>query len=242
MAELIPLQVDPDVLNFSPPLNRVINNSFILTNTTANQVIYKVKTTAPKRYVVRPNFGVVPPSGSVEVQVTLHYSKDPPATLDKTKDRFLVQSTLLPENLANPDLKALWTEAENADQVAKVRIRCTFQHEGVSAPSESDAPGVSHPSEGAPAPDAGAPSGSAFPLRNRQLEDLSDKLTRAEADRDHLKDELVRLKAKLAQREKESAAAAVRGQPAGGFNPKVLLHYLIVAFVSFLIAYFKFSC
>jgi hypothetical protein len=67
-----------------------------------------VKTTAPKRYCVRPNTGIIPPGETVEVQGTQHstwylrhiirffvvilnYTKDQPTSL-KCKDKFQVQT------------------------------------------------------------------------------------------------------------------------------------------------------
>merc|ERR1712216_173135 len=51
---------------------------------------FKVKTTKPKKYCVRPNQGKIPPQGVVEVQVILSPQSEMPAELDKHK--FLVQA------------------------------------------------------------------------------------------------------------------------------------------------------
>lgn len=52
------------------PLNRVITNTLKLHNVSPAPVAYKVKTTAPQRYCVRPNNGVLPPGETIEVQGT----------------------------------------------------------------------------------------------------------------------------------------------------------------------------
>lgn len=49
------------------PFTKPINNSIKLTNTSAEALSYKVKTTAPKRYTVKPNTGTILPNESVEV-------------------------------------------------------------------------------------------------------------------------------------------------------------------------------
>jgi vesicle-associated membrane protein-associated protein A len=81
-------------------------------------VSYKIKTTARKRYCVRPNTGVVNPRETVEVQSThyyafdsdqlvlLNYSKDQPID-PKTKDKFQVQSIFLEPEQLTQDLKAV---------------------------------------------------------------------------------------------------------------------------------------
>lgn len=43
----------------------------IVSQCTSGPVAFKVKTTAPKDYIVKPNQGVIEPGQSVQVQVTL---------------------------------------------------------------------------------------------------------------------------------------------------------------------------
>ena len=51
-----------------------------------------MKTTAPKKYCVRPNIGIVAPGATVEVQVIMQSQKEQPADLAACRDKFLVQS------------------------------------------------------------------------------------------------------------------------------------------------------
>ena len=57
---------------------------------------FKVKTTAPRRYCVRPNNTRVPPHQTVEVEVLLQPMDQYPAE-DKRTDKFLVQMAWLPD-------------------------------------------------------------------------------------------------------------------------------------------------
>lgn len=53
------------------PLNRIITNILKLQNPSDKDfVAYKVKTTRPQRYCVRPNIGVIPPGETIELQST----------------------------------------------------------------------------------------------------------------------------------------------------------------------------
>jgi hypothetical protein len=53
------------------PLNRIITNILKLQNKSDKDFIaYKVKTTRPQRYCVRPNIGVIPPGETIELQST----------------------------------------------------------------------------------------------------------------------------------------------------------------------------
>lgn len=88
------------------PLNRVITNILKLTNPNEKSVAFKVKTTAPKRYCVRPNTGLIHPKETVEVQILLNPSKDKPTTLS-AKDKFQVQSFFLKDDQISLDLKEL---------------------------------------------------------------------------------------------------------------------------------------
>lgn len=73
---------------------------------TDQHLAFKVKTTQPRRYLVRPNQGLIAPSGVEQVSILLvekdkqlflqSYDRLGQAALDQSKDKFLVQSTLVP--------------------------------------------------------------------------------------------------------------------------------------------------
>lgn len=52
---------------FSGPFSEVVTADLNLTNPSDKRVCFKVKTTAPKRYCVRPNSGVLEPKQNVTV-------------------------------------------------------------------------------------------------------------------------------------------------------------------------------
>ena len=52
---------------FAGPFNEVVTADLKLTNPSEKKVCFKVKTTAPKRYCVRPNSGILDPKNSVTV-------------------------------------------------------------------------------------------------------------------------------------------------------------------------------
>ena len=51
----------------SGPFKDVVTTILKLTNPSEKKVCFKVKTTAPKRYCVRPNCGLIDPTDSVNV-------------------------------------------------------------------------------------------------------------------------------------------------------------------------------
>ena len=48
-------------LGFPRPLTQVVKKSLYVTNSNSQPVAFKVKTTAPKQYCVRPNSGRIEP-------------------------------------------------------------------------------------------------------------------------------------------------------------------------------------
>ncbi len=67
-----------------------------LSNNVEKKVCFKVKTTAPKRYCVKPTTGVIDPKGAVTILVTLQ-PFDPNDPNEKGKHKFQVLSVLAPE-------------------------------------------------------------------------------------------------------------------------------------------------
>ena len=47
-----------------------------LKNTSGHQILFKVKTTEPKRYIVRPNQGVLPPNSNISIKIICYLKVD----------------------------------------------------------------------------------------------------------------------------------------------------------------------
>ena len=58
---------DLNDLHFLGPFTEVVSSTIKLHNPTDQKVCFKVKTTAPKKYCVRPNSGIIQPQGTVSV-------------------------------------------------------------------------------------------------------------------------------------------------------------------------------
>ncbi|XP_045532086.1 vesicle-associated membrane protein-associated protein B-like isoform X6 [Pieris brassicae] len=92
-----------------------------LTNPTSNTVLFKIKTTAPKKYYVRPNSGVLEPNAKVDIAITpQHFYVDPNET---HKHKFMVQSVIAPDNKTNID--QVWKET-HPNQLMDYKLRCVF--------------------------------------------------------------------------------------------------------------------
>eukprot|EP00162_Nutomonas_longa_P009871 comp19543_c0_seq1/m.37238 comp19543_c0_seq1/g.37238 ORF comp19543_c0_seq1/g.37238 comp19543_c0_seq1/m.37238 type:complete len:306 (+) comp19543_c0_seq1:17-934(+) len=118
------LEVSPLELCFPPPLDKVIACTLRLFNPSENVIAFKVKTTAPKRYCVRPNSGIVNPNERVEVQILLQPIPGGQPEEVKSKDKFLVQSLRIrPEDAG--DLARVWNG--DAAGINEVKLKVFFQ-------------------------------------------------------------------------------------------------------------------
>jgi hypothetical protein len=64
----------------------------MLSNASASRVAFKVKTTSPKKYCVRPSSGVVEAGQAREVQVIMQSQREAPPSFADCRDKFLVQA------------------------------------------------------------------------------------------------------------------------------------------------------
>ncbi|KIZ02783.1 hypothetical protein MNEG_5176 [Monoraphidium neglectum] len=89
-------EISPQELRFRFQINKQLPASISIHNPTGDRLAFKVKTTTPKKYVVRPSAGVVEPRTSANVQVIMQAQKEYPADMAHCKDKFLVQTEVLP--------------------------------------------------------------------------------------------------------------------------------------------------
>lgn len=118
------LKLEPSTeLRFRGSFTAVVTANLKLTNPTEKKVCFKVKTTAPKRYCVRPNSGFVEPNGVVEVAVMLQpFEYDPK---EKSKHKFMVQTMFAPEG--EVDHETLWKDADQSTFMDS-KLKCVFDY------------------------------------------------------------------------------------------------------------------
>ncbi|XP_048696209.1 vesicle-associated membrane protein-associated protein A isoform X1 [Caretta caretta] len=123
------LVLDPPTdLKFKGPFTDVVTTNLKLRNPSDRKVCFKVKTTAPRRYCVRPNSGIIDPGSSVTVSVMLQpFDYDPN---EKSKHKFMVQTIFAPPSTS--DMEAVWKEAK-PDDLMDSKLRCVFE-----MPNEND--------------------------------------------------------------------------------------------------------
>ncbi|XP_058468278.1 motile sperm domain-containing protein 2 [Solea solea] len=89
----------------------------ILDNVTKNQVAFKVRTTAPEKYRVKPSSSCCEPGASVDIVVSLHGGSQA-----SPQDRFLVMAAEM-DNAGSQELAQFWKEVPKA-KIMEHRLRC----------------------------------------------------------------------------------------------------------------------
>ncbi|KAM0821137.1 hypothetical protein ACQ4PT_055668 [Festuca glaucescens] len=119
------LEIQPSELAFPFELMKQSSCSMQLTNKTDHYVAFKVKTTNPKQYCVRPNIGVVLPGSTCDVTVTMQAQREAPADL-QCKDKFLVQSVAAENGAATQDITAPMFNKEPGKVVDECKLRVIY--------------------------------------------------------------------------------------------------------------------
>ncbi|CAJ1948636.1 unnamed protein product [Sphenostylis stenocarpa] len=122
-AEL--LHIQPQELQFPFELRKQISCSLQLSNKTDNYVAFKVKTTNPKKYCVRPNTGVVMPRSTCDIIVTMQAQKEAPPDM-QCKDKFLLQSVVASPGATTKDITPEMFNKESGHDVEELKLRVVY--------------------------------------------------------------------------------------------------------------------
>ncbi|XP_022654658.1 vesicle-associated membrane protein-associated protein B/C-like [Varroa jacobsoni] len=118
------LQLEPKhELRFRGPFHEPTQAIMRLTNPSNKWICFKVKTTAPKKYCVRPTCGEIKPQSYTDVAVILqpvHYDPN-----DTQRHKFLVQSMNI-ENPTSVNHETLWKNAE-PNKIMEAKLRCVLE-------------------------------------------------------------------------------------------------------------------
>ncbi|ELU18444.1 hypothetical protein CAPTEDRAFT_168430 [Capitella teleta] len=225
---------------FAGPFTDVVMTELKLSNPTEKRVCFKVKTTAPKRYCVRPNSGIIEPGGKVAVSLMLQpFTYDPK---EKNKHKFMVLTMVAPDEFESQD--ALWKEMPQ-DQLMDSKLKCVFEmpeseqnNLDSSVKKDESAKSMDTSFTSAELPNANVHAGNLESELKRSMENckrLSQDLRDARQENSRLKEEAVRLR-KVTKVETErstpSASSSSRTvsmeEPSASLPPIV---YLVAAII-----------
>jgi len=154
-VELNPAELTMDLTSAAAP-----TTTLTISNPSDEHLAFKVRTTQPKRYLVKPNQDVIPAMGNVTVTIQMQ-ARECAAILeqgfeDAGKDKFMVSSRVVDEafmkslkgakEAGSKDVQQLFTtlwDNTEKDDIMSRRIACNF--------TQSSAPGSAQRSSAAPA-------------------------------------------------------------------------------------------
>lgn len=119
------LHIQPTELKFPFELRKQSSCSMQLTNKTDQYIAFKVKTTNPKKYCVRPNTGIVLPASACNVTVTMQAQKETPLEM-QCKDKFLIQSVIAPKGIDHKDISPETFNKEDGKVIEEFKLRVVY--------------------------------------------------------------------------------------------------------------------
>ncbi|KHC86356.1 hypothetical protein I503_03858 [Candida albicans SC5314] len=122
------MDVSPNNLEFTGSFTKQITEYLTLSNPTNTPLAFKVKTTAPKLYCVRPNASIVQPGDSLQISIILQGFSQPLPNDYKCKDKFLLVSVPAPNSIDPSKVGESWSqlEAQFKPQVVSKKLRVNY--------------------------------------------------------------------------------------------------------------------
>ncbi|XP_062175453.1 vesicle-associated protein 1-3 [Alnus glutinosa] len=228
------LNIQPTELKVQFELKRQSSSSMQLTNKTDKYVAFKVKTTNPKKYCVRPNAGIVLPRTTCNVTVTMQAPKEVPPDL-QCKDKFLLQSVVAPDGATTKDITPEMFNKEDGKVVEEFKMRVTYIPANPPSPVPEESEEGSSPRSSVL--ENGHQNHSLFDAVSRSLEEPKEKSSEAWSMISELTEEkasALQQNQKLHQ-ELDLVRKEISKSRAGGFS---LLVVVLVGLLGVLLGYF----
>lgn len=116
------LEIHPLVLKFTFEVKKQSSCAIHLSNVSDQYVAFKVKTTSPKNYCVRPNIGIIKPKSACDFTVTMQAQRSAPFEM-QCKDKFLILSTIVPFGTNEDDITPGMFAKDRANYVEENKLR-----------------------------------------------------------------------------------------------------------------------
>nr|XP_010933583.2 vesicle-associated protein 2-1 isoform X1 [Elaeis guineensis] len=131
------ISVYPEELTFEFELDKPSYCNLKVVNNTEHHVAFKVKTTSPKRYFVRPNTSVIQPWDSCTITVTLQPQNEYPPDM-QCKDKFLFQSTKVPPSTDMDELPPDTFSKDGDKVIEELKLRVVYMASSQSSHGNSE--------------------------------------------------------------------------------------------------------
>ncbi|KAK4422864.1 Vesicle-associated protein 1-1 [Sesamum alatum] len=116
------LSFEPSELSFPFEVDKQLSCSMRLLNKTENHVAFKLLSTNPKKYGVRPRIGILAPGSACDITVTMRAVKEAPQNM-RCKDKFMIQSAVASPDATKEDALNMFNrEAGHVFKESKLRV------------------------------------------------------------------------------------------------------------------------
>lgn len=132
------VSVHPEELKFLVELEKQAFSDLKVSNNTEHSVAFKIKTTSPNKYFVRPNIGVIQPWDSCVIKVILQAQKEYHPVM-QCKDKFLLQSTVVASHADIDELPQDTFNKDTGKTVEECKLRVIYQLPKAAGNSEDEA-------------------------------------------------------------------------------------------------------
>jgi vesicle-associated membrane protein-associated protein B len=120
------IEVSPsDLVLFEDVPNKSSIAFVTIKNLTSRRVAYKIKTTSPKGYVVKPNSGVIFPKESKKIEFSMQATPYTPSTKN-SQDKFMFMAIDLDDNFDVAKIADIWRDKPQ-EKVQQVKLQASFK-------------------------------------------------------------------------------------------------------------------
>ncbi|XP_047255192.1 vesicle-associated protein 1-1 isoform X2 [Capsicum annuum] len=116
------VEIQPRELKFTFEVKKQSSCAVHVANITDQYVAFKVKTTSPKKYCVRPNIGVVKPKSTYDFTVTMQAQRTAPSDM-QCKDKFLIQCTIVPFGTSEEEIPPSMFNKDNGKYIEECKLK-----------------------------------------------------------------------------------------------------------------------
>ncbi|GMG34221.1 unnamed protein product [Ambrosiozyma monospora] len=132
------MQVTPKNLELNAPFTKQSTTTITVSNNSEQPIAFKVKTTAPKLYCVRPNASTISPGESMDVSIIFQGLDSEPAVGSKCKDKFLIVSVPCQESLDPKTISSIWPKLAASGESSDVKLRVVYNFDSLVDPIQEE--------------------------------------------------------------------------------------------------------
>ncbi|ODV87210.1 hypothetical protein CANARDRAFT_5763 [[Candida] arabinofermentans NRRL YB-2248] len=142
------ISVSPKQVELDSPFTASASKSITVKNESQGHIAFKVKTTAPKLYCVRPNASTIAPGEELSVQIIFQGLESEPTIGTKCKDKFLIVALPCDADLKPKAVSALWPDLTKTNgPTTDSKLRVVFNFDNAVSAIQEESSQIEEPSK-----------------------------------------------------------------------------------------------